>query len=187
MPHPFGSQTPPPSRRPFARRAGRRAVAGVALALAATATMGVSRASAQAARRRIAAAGPPLPKAVDPLAGWPIKKVEIVGNTRTDKAVIMNQIRVMAGQPYHLSQVRVDVRSIASLGRFITVRADVIPTKHRRVIVRYVVRERPLIRAIEITGNRRFVDNVGYPAADRVSPLAAVAPRRAARPHHMVP
>ncbi len=92
------------------------------------------------------------------LAGWPIARVEVRGNRPSDLTAIENQIRVTAGSPYNRAEVDVDVRSIASLGRFVTVRAQVIPTEQHQVIVRYIVQERPEITSVLIAGNRHIKD-----------------------------
>ncbi len=89
-----------------------------------------------------------------PLAGEPVARVELVGNTPADRTLIMNQIRVTPGEDYSRAQVDVDVRSIASLGKFSSVRADIIPTKNHEVVVRYVVKERATINRVVIKGNR---------------------------------
>ncbi len=89
-----------------------------------------------------------------PFNGWPVKSVEISGSVPSDRTLIENQIRVVPGAGYNRAEVGVDVRSIASLGRFSSVRADVIPTAHHEVIVRYIVKERPVIRTVEIIGNQ---------------------------------
>ena len=89
-----------------------------------------------------------------PFNGWPVKSVEISGSVPSDRTLIENQIRVVPGAGYNRAEVGVDVRSIASLGRFSSVRADVIPTAHHEVIVRYIVKERPVIRTVEILGNQ---------------------------------
>ncbi len=89
-----------------------------------------------------------------PFNGWPVKNVEIYGSVPADRTLIENQIRVVPGSGYNRAEVGVDVRSIASLGRFSSVRADVIPTAHHEVTVRYIVKERPVIRTVQIIGNQ---------------------------------
>ncbi len=91
-----------------------------------------------------------------PFDGWPVAKIEISGCVPADRTLIENQIRVIPGSGYSRAEVGVDVRSIASLGRFSSVRADVIPTAHHEVTIRYVVKERPVIRAVEIIGNQHI-------------------------------
>lgn len=93
-----------------------------------------------------------------PLSGWPVARVELRGNLPSDRTTILNQIRVSPGAAYHRALVNVDVRSIASLGRFKTVKAEIIPTANHQVIVRYIVQERPRIKAVEIVGNRHVKD-----------------------------
>ena len=98
------------------------------------------------------------PVAVETLTGRTIKKVEILGNVRTDARMILEQVRAQAGQVYNRHSVDIDVRSIASLERFITVRADVIPTDDGMVIIRYIVEERPVVTSVEVVGSRQFKD-----------------------------
>lgn len=98
------------------------------------------------------------------LEGLPILRVEVVGNTRTDARLILDQIRAQAGQAFSRSQVDVDTRSIAALDRFVSVVANVIrqenPDTHQAtgVVVQYVVVERPIANSVEIVGNRQFRD-----------------------------
>lgn len=92
------------------------------------------------------------------LQGLPIQRVEVLGNTRTETKLILDQVRAQAGQAYDRRQVDVDVRAIAALDLFLTVRAEVIPTPDNKVVVRYLVEERPTVTAVEITGNRRLKD-----------------------------
>ncbi len=89
-----------------------------------------------------------------PFDGWPVEKIEIFGCTPADRALIKNQIRVVPGSGYNRAEVGVDVRSIASLGRFSSVRADIIPTATHEVIIHYIVTERPVIRTVRIVGNK---------------------------------
>jgi outer membrane protein insertion porin family len=89
------------------------------------------------------------------LEGLPIARVEVEGNQRTETRLILDQVRAQAGQPYHRQQVALDTRSIAALERFVSVKAEVVPTADHKVIVRFVVQERPVITALEIVGNHR--------------------------------
>ncbi len=98
------------------------------------------------------------------LEGLPILRVEVVGNTRTDTRLITDQVRAQSGQAYSHALVDVDVRAVAALDRFITVRAEVEPSEDtashllKGVIVRFVVEERPVVAAVELVGNRKFTD-----------------------------
>lgn len=97
-------------------------------------------------------------ESADPLTGRPIARVEVAGNNRTDAAKILDAVRTQPGQLYSRNAVDIDTRSIASMGRFLTVRAEVMPTQDDRVVVRFVVQERPLVTNLEIVGNRRKRD-----------------------------
>ncbi len=95
------------------------------------------------------------------LEGLPILRVDVVNNRQTDARLILDQVRAQPGQPYSRAQIDVDTRSVASLDRFVTVRADVEPVgddagKIRGVAVHFVVEERSTIAAVEIRGNRQF-------------------------------
>ena len=91
-------------------------------------------------------------------------RVEVVGNVITDTRLITDQVRAQPGQLYSRQQVDVDVRSIASLDRFLKVLAEVVPSTDEKtgilngVIVRFIVEERSLVSAVEIRGNRQFKD-----------------------------
>lgn len=92
------------------------------------------------------------------LEGLPIARVEVTGNTRTDAKVILDQVRSQAGQNYRHAAVDQDVRTIAALERFITVRAEIVPTTESRVVVRFVVQERAVVTGVEIVGNHKKND-----------------------------
>lgn len=88
------------------------------------------------------------------LIGYTISKVEIVGATPHARKLIQNQIRVVPGESYDEAEVSVDVRSIASLGLFYSVEAQIVPQRHHRLIVRYVVKQRRVLKRVEFQGNR---------------------------------
>ncbi|MEI8196490.1 MAG: POTRA domain-containing protein, partial [Phycisphaerae bacterium] len=92
------------------------------------------------------------------LEGLPIARVEVLGNTRTDAKMILDQVRSQAGQNYSHAAVDQDVRTIAALERFITVRAEIVPTTEARVVVRFVVQERAVVTGVEIVGNHKKND-----------------------------
>ncbi|HUO10715.1 MAG TPA: outer membrane protein assembly factor BamA [Phycisphaerae bacterium] len=97
------------------------------------------------------------------LEGLPILRVEVIGNTRTETRLILDQVRSQPGQPYALSLVDVDQRAIAALDRFVTVSAKVrlendANGNPKGVVVQFVVEERPNVASVEIVGNRAFSD-----------------------------
>jgi outer membrane protein insertion porin family len=116
-------------------------------------------------------ATPPSPTAATPTPaergvfdGLPVQRVEVEGNTRTDTALILQQVRTQPGQPYSKALVDVDTVAIAALDRFVTVRAEAVGQEDpatrqiRSVVVRFIVEERALVSAVEIVGNRKFND-----------------------------
>ncbi len=99
------------------------------------------------------------------LEGLPILRVEVVGNSRTDTRLILDQVRAQPGQNYSHALVDVDQRAVAALDKFLTVKVEVEPiedpTTHllKGVVVRFIVEERPTVSAVEIVGNRQFTDS----------------------------
>lgn len=94
----------------------------------------------------------------DVLEGRLIARVEIVGNVRTPTEQILSKVRAQAGQVYSRAQLEVDVRQLAATQQFLSVKGEVVPTADRKVIVRFVLEERPMINAVEIVGNRHKKD-----------------------------
>lgn len=90
--------------------------------------------------------------------GLTIVRVEVAGNTRTDAKTILDQVRTQAGQNYHRPAVDQDVRTIAAMERFQTVRAEIVPTVDNQLVVRFVVQERALVTHVEIVGNHKKSD-----------------------------
>jgi outer membrane protein insertion porin family len=93
------------------------------------------------------------------LEGTPVAKVEFVTldpkqPLRSDPRFLASQVRTTVGQPYNRSVVEQDIRSLGSTERFVTVRADIVPTTDKNVVVRFVVQERPTVERVEVVGNR---------------------------------
>ncbi len=109
--------------------------------------------------------GPAARSATQSYEGLPIRRVDVVGNTRTDTRLILDQVRSQPGQRYSEALVNVDNRAIAALDRFVTVVPLVIPVEdpgtHQitGVDLQFVVEERALVTAVEVTGNRKFPES----------------------------
>ena len=97
--------------------------------------------------------------------GLLIRKVEVVGNTRTDARLILDQVRSQPGQRYSQALVDVDTRAIAALDRFVTVYPqfqlieDPVTRQPTGVDLTFVVEERSLVTAVEVVGNRKFPES----------------------------
>lgn len=84
-----------------------------------------------------------------------ILKIEIVGNERVDKGVILNAIKTKENDLYDLEKLREDLKNIYKTGFFSDVQIDVKDVEGGKVVT-FVVIERPLIKAINIYGNRKI-------------------------------
>lgn len=81
-----------------------------------------------------------------------IAEVDVEGNSVLDKEVVLLKIKSQAGQPYDPKVVNEDIKRLFELGYFddVQVRLDATPAGKRLV---YVVKEKPRIQAIGVTGN----------------------------------
>jgi outer membrane protein insertion porin family len=97
--------------------------------------------------------------------GLRVLSVQVIGNTRTDTSLILNQVRTQVGQPYSSPLVASDTNSIAALDRFLTVEAgfERVPDPQtgnvRGVNVYFKVEERALVTAVQIAGNRKIKES----------------------------
>lgn len=105
----------------------------------------------------VAAAQAPVPTSA-PTAffdGRIVREIRIEGLERIDEGYVRNQIRTAAGQPYSAKQMSDDVGRLLRTGRFLDVRATP-EAADGEVVITLVVREKPVIAAIEIRGNIKF-------------------------------
>lgn len=84
-----------------------------------------------------------------------IKRIEIIGNERIEKGVILSAIKTKEGDPFDLKKLREDLKSIYKIGFFSDVQLDVTEEDGMKV-VRFVVIERPIVKAINVYGNKRI-------------------------------
>jgi len=103
-----------------------------------------------ASRAQTAATAP-----AGPMDGGIVREIRIQGLERIDEGYVRNQLRTAAGQPYSAKQMSEDVGRLLRTGRFLEVRATPEPADGE-VIVTLVVREKPVVAAIEIRGNVKF-------------------------------
>ncbi len=83
-----------------------------------------------------------------------IKDLIVEGHRRVQEAVILGRIQSKPGSPFNPSQLSDDVRAIFSLGFFDDVRTR-IEDFEGGVKLTFEVVERPFVRDVEFTGNRR--------------------------------
>ena len=144
------------------RRSSAQSLASAVLAATLVVTVVGGPALAQTPATRAAATTAPAielpPRTTDVLEGRTVAHVEVFGLVRgTSEAVLANS-RIIPGQAYARQQIEVEIRRIASSQQFLSVKGEVVPTADGRVVVRIVVEERPVINAVEITGNRHKKD-----------------------------
>ncbi len=89
--------------------------------------------------------------------GLAIVKVEISGNRRVAVDDISTYLREKPGQLFRVENLSGDVRALWDAGFFDDIEAD-LEKKDQGILLRFLVRERPNIKAIEFSGNDE-IDN----------------------------
>lgn len=97
----------------------------------------------------------PADSGADSYDGRVVRELHIAGLDRIDEGYVRNQIRTRAGQPYDSKQMTADIGRLLRTGRFLDAQARLEPADNE-VIVALELREKPVVRSIEITGNRVF-------------------------------
>ena len=92
------------------------------------------------------------------LADRPIASVNLVGLSRVTEQEIRNNLRIAVGQPFDAKGVRGDVATLYRLGHFDSVTADAELLPDGGVAVTYTFVEQPIIRDIQVVGNRQVSD-----------------------------
>ncbi|MBI5286915.1 MAG: outer membrane protein assembly factor BamA, partial [Deltaproteobacteria bacterium] len=82
-----------------------------------------------------------------------IGKVTISGNRRVDREAITARIKTKTGDPYTPEGIREDIKAIYDMGYFDDVVVDMRDTAAGKEVT-FIVRERPIIRQVNITGNK---------------------------------
>ena len=152
-------------RKHRARHAARPALCTTALAIAALvgSALSIGTALAQpAGDEPKEPKSPPLKgapgtmAAMDNLADRPVRNVKLTGLTKTDTQLVQNQIRTRAGQPLSPETVREDVQRLNRLGRFKEINARAVQFDDGSVEISFDFAETPVIRAVDIVGNRQL-------------------------------
>lgn len=84
-----------------------------------------------------------------------VKDITLQGNRRVQDAVILGRVQTKIGSEFNPTQLSDDIRSIFSLGFFDDVRLKV-EDFEGGVKLTFVVVERPFVRDVDFTGNRRI-------------------------------
>jgi len=86
-----------------------------------------------------------------------VEKVEIIGNEAVPKETILYYISEKPGKPYSPELVAKDIKTLFKLGYFENISVDV-KEGEKGVILRYFVKERPLITEVRFEGNNEISD-----------------------------
>lgn len=92
-----------------------------------------------------------------PADGTLIRRVEIRGLETISEGFIRRVLKTRAGQNYVDRQVQEDVRELLRTRKFLNVIADSTLEEGQAVVV-FTVQEKPVIRSVELDGNKRFTD-----------------------------
>jgi outer membrane protein insertion porin family len=84
-----------------------------------------------------------------------IARIDVTGNERIDTAFIMNSIKTKEREPYNLDKLREDMKNIYKTGFFSDVQINVQDTDAGKAVT-FVVIERPPIKAIYLSGNKKI-------------------------------
>ncbi|HVJ93315.1 MAG TPA: outer membrane protein assembly factor BamA [Labilithrix sp.] len=101
------------------------------------------------------AAGPTInipPSEAERAEGLPIVRIDISGNRRVAKEDVMAYLREKPGHLFKQENLANDVRALWDSGSFDDIEVDMTRTD-QGVVLRFVVRERPNIKAVEFEGN----------------------------------
>ncbi|MBK6459588.1 MAG: outer membrane protein assembly factor BamA [Myxococcales bacterium] len=112
-------------------------------------------------------------------AGAPILAIEVSGNRRVARDDVMTYLRLRPGQAFRPELLSSDVRALWDSGFFDDIEVD-LTRSDRGVSLRFLVRERPNVKAVEFEGNSE-IENDKLQEAVEVKPntiLSVPAVRR---------
>lgn len=95
----------------------------------------------------------PLPVGEAAAEGDVVDEIGVSGQRRVDAESVLNQVRLKVGTPISLEALGEDIRRIYKLGFFDDVKVDATRTAEGRVIVTYVVTEKPAVTEIAYEGH----------------------------------
>jgi len=93
------------------------------------------------------------------MEGRPIREIRLDGLETVNETFIRNQLRTAVGQPFRAQTVSDDVARLYRLGRFRAIDASVAMLDGGGVEVVFVFEEAPIVRDVQVTGNRNVETN----------------------------
>jgi outer membrane protein insertion porin family len=85
-------------------------------------------------------------------SGAPIVAIEVSGNRRVARDDVLTYLRLKSGQTFRAELLASDVRALWDSGFFDDIEVD-LTSSDRGVALRFLVRERPNVKAVEFEGN----------------------------------
>jgi outer membrane protein insertion porin family len=115
-------------------------------------------AAATLSEEPLAPTGPRLPLSeVERATGQPVVRIQVAGNRRVALEDMLTYLKLKVGQPFKPEALASDVRALWDSGFFADIEVDMTRTD-LGVALRFLVRERPSIAALEFSGNEE-IDN----------------------------
>lgn len=93
-----------------------------------------------------------------PFAGKIISDIDIQGLKRIEKDAVLGKVGSRAGQKISRQQVRTDIQALFAMGYFDDIEVAAVPVDGQRALLRYTLRERPVISKVVFDGNERLSD-----------------------------
>jgi outer membrane protein insertion porin family len=88
--------------------------------------------------------------------GRPVRAIQFEGIQTVDKALLRNQLRTNVGEPIRSETITQDIINLSRLGATRTVEARVEQHEDGSVTVIFTIEEAPIIRDVQVTGNRQL-------------------------------
>jgi outer membrane protein insertion porin family len=85
-----------------------------------------------------------------------IGEIKIEGNRRIEPPAILNKMEMKPGTPFRQSALGKEIREIYSMGYFDDVQINTEETPDGKIDLHVILKERPSIRKLEVTGNSVF-------------------------------
>lgn len=92
------------------------------------------------------------------VTGRPVAEVRVTGLKQVDPQLVLNQVRIKAGDAYSPDAAAKDIQNITRLGRFSSVQADVKQNADGGIILTYVISEQPILADVQVVGNKAKTD-----------------------------
>ena len=92
------------------------------------------------------------PQAVRAVSGALIKEIQVQGNKRLEKDVVLNRLKTEAGEPLDREKVREDIQALYALGYFDVVEVETQGSPTAPTVI-YRVKEKPVLSELTFEGN----------------------------------